>query len=100
MGQLRTRTLGTSLGTCAVCGQQARLLLAETRLRRTLRSGRAFDPQASRTVTCQACRQTYPVRSSDSAPQPAADRAGPDPVPTTAEDRRSRGRDWAYPTSA
>jgi hypothetical protein len=90
--KLSKRVLATSTGTCAVCRETAPLRLLETRRKRGVADllSTDFDEAATRTVTCQRCFSTYPVRSADASPQGAGRRLRP----------ARTGRDWAYPSAA
>jgi hypothetical protein len=101
MTSLRTRELGSHRARCACCGADAVLLVVESRLHRVMPIGR-FDPQVSRTASCSACRQTYPIRATDDGPTQASARAQ---IKTGRHRERAvaeigAGRDWAYPESA
>jgi hypothetical protein len=102
MTSLRTRELATHEAVCACCKQSATLRITETRLHRIVPIGR-FDPQVSRTATCSACCETYPIRSTDVRPNAAAARDGrarPGRHRQGAIHQIGDGRDWSYSESA
>lgn len=87
---MRWVEVGANVARCLACGETAQLRIVESRYVRGLRDllSPTWDPQASRTATCNRCDSTYPVRTHDASA-------------TDAARRTSRpGRDWTYADTA
>ena len=101
MARLKYRELGSVLGVCACCYADVDLRLTESKLVRTWRDqfDRSFVSQVQRTASCSSCGSTYPLRSSDLTPVPAAKRTKTHKAPrapkrSTDPATLSTGRDW------